>query len=207
MNQQMNSLDIQRGLDEARTRAKRWLKELRGPDDDAARRVASMLVRLPRFAGKSVEDVLADREHVQLKHTLDAVARKAGFANWADMKHEWEGDVELPPRDQLRNLDDDKIFGSGSLGGYLHNWYRSYEEGKREHERLGGYLLPHGSHCFIADEGYIESVGLDPHDPDWERIGYDWVRPKDDAAFARLDRKLDTWRYRLQREQKTHRAK
>ncbi len=33
-------------------------------------------------------------------------------------------------------------------------------------------------------------LGVDPDDPDWERIGYDWLRPLDEAARGRLERTL-----------------
>ncbi len=32
----------------------------------------------------------------------------------------------------------------------------------------------------------VRERGLDPDDPDWERIGRDWVRPLDAAARERL---------------------
>lgn len=35
----------------------------------------------------------------------------------------------------------------------------------------------------------IRELGLDPDDPDWERIEWDWVRPKDSEAWERLREK------------------
>ena len=32
----------------------------------------------------------------------------------------------------------------------------------------------------------MRELGLDPEDPDWERIGHDWVRPQDREAWTRL---------------------
>ena len=32
----------------------------------------------------------------------------------------------------------------------------------------------------------IRELGLDPDDPDWERIGWDWVEPHDPQARERL---------------------
>jgi hypothetical protein len=42
----------------------------------------------------------------------------------------------------------------------------------------------------IVDRFYIESLGLDPDDPAWERIGRDWIRPADPQARAQLYRQL-----------------
>ena len=39
---------------------------------------------------------------------------------------------------------------------------------------------------FVAGRAFVEDLGLDPDDPDWRRIGHDWVRPRDPAARARL---------------------
>lgn len=32
----------------------------------------------------------------------------------------------------------------------------------------------------------VRELGLDPDDPDWVTIGWDWVRPADDEAWRRL---------------------
>jgi hypothetical protein len=41
-----------------------------------------------------------------------------------------------------------------------------------------------------VDSNFVDSMGLDPADPDWERIGRDWARPADCAARGRLYRQL-----------------
>ena len=43
---------------------------------------------------------------------------------------------------------------------------------------------------FGFDAELLVSRGVDPHDPDWSRIGHDWARPKDDVAFKRLARRI-----------------
>jgi len=69
----------------------------------------------------------------------------------------------------------------------LNRWFRSYDEARAVHDREGGFLLPHKGHFFITDDEGIRILGLNPADPDWERIGWDWVRPKDLAAWTRLE--------------------
>jgi hypothetical protein len=32
----------------------------------------------------------------------------------------------------------------------------------------------------------VRELGIDPDDPDWARIGYDFVRPRDPEAHLRL---------------------
>jgi hypothetical protein len=42
----------------------------------------------------------------------------------------------------------------------------------------------------IVDRHYIESLGLDPDDANWERMGKDWVAPHSADARAELCEKL-----------------
>jgi hypothetical protein len=44
----------------------------------------------------------------------------------------------------------------------------------------------HRRHFFITDRHFIETLGLDPDDPQWELIGRDWVKPSKVDARERL---------------------
>jgi hypothetical protein len=74
---------------------------------------------------------------------------------------------------------------------FLNRWFPSYGEARAAREALGGYLFPYGSHFFVAEADAVRELGLDPDAPEWALIGWDWVRPRDGAAWQRL---------RLQRE-------
>jgi hypothetical protein len=69
-------------------------------------------------------------------------------------------------------------------------WHARYEIADSELGRYGGYLLPYKNQFFICDAEYISTLGLNPDDPDWELIGWNWVQPKDQSAWQRLDSKL-----------------
>lgn len=71
----------------------------------------------------------------------------------------------------------------------LSRWFTTYEEARASLELEGGYLLPNGRHFFVTASAAIQELGLDPDDPDWNRIGWDWVRPRDPAAWERLKEK------------------
>lgn len=73
-----------------------------------------------------------------------------------------------------------------SLDVYLNHWFTRYEDARAMLERVGGYLLPYKSHFYVTVAGAIETLGMDPEDPDWARIGFDWVQPTDRDAWARL---------------------
>jgi hypothetical protein len=74
---------------------------------------------------------------------------------------------------------------------FLNRWFRTYEEARASLDSEGGYLLPYASQFFVTVDGAIRELGLDPQDPDWARIGWDWVRPADLEAWERLKEKRE----------------
>lgn len=75
------------------------------------------------------------------------------------------------------------------MDAVLNSWFTNYEEARRSLETNGGYLLPFKNQFFVTQSEGIRELGLDPDDPDWQRIGWDWVRPKDEEAWVRLREK------------------
>ena len=63
--------------------------------------------------------------------------------------------------------------------------------GSRPRETDGGFLLPHGDQFFVTGKGGILELGLDPTDPDRERIGWEWVHPAERDAWERLREKRE----------------
>ena len=72
------------------------------------------------------------------------------------------------------------------LDVFLNRWFVSYEEARASLGKQGGFLFPYNRQFFVCEEGAIRALGLDPGDPDWQRIGYDWVEPLDRQAWLRL---------------------
>ena len=77
------------------------------------------------------------------------------------------------------------------MDAFLNRWYTTYESARSSLESEGGYLLPYKDQFFVTVAGAIRELGLDPVDPDWARIGWDWVRPADAQAWERLKGKLE----------------
>ena len=77
------------------------------------------------------------------------------------------------------------------LDVYLNLWFASYEEARKAREEEGGYLLPYKKNFFVCPPGAIRMIGLDPDDPDWELVGWDCARPRDEEACRRLCEKRD----------------
>jgi hypothetical protein len=77
------------------------------------------------------------------------------------------------------------------MDAVLNRWFRSYAEARASLDAEGGYLLPFKHQFFVTLSEGIRDLGLDPDDPDWERIGWDWVQPKDREAWERLKEKRE----------------
>ena len=79
----------------------------------------------------------------------------------------------------------------GTMDVYLNRWFSTYEDARAARESEGGYLFPYRHHFFITRAEAVRELGLDPADADWERIGWDWVRPRDMAAWRRLNKRRE----------------
>ena len=77
------------------------------------------------------------------------------------------------------------------MDAVLNRWFTTYEEARASLEAEGGYLLPYKGQYFVTLGEGIRELGLDPDDPNWARIGWDWVRPKDSDAWERLKEKRE----------------
>ncbi len=85
----------------------------------------------------------------------------------------------------------DKSMWVPRMDAFLSRWFTSYQEARASREAEGGYLFPYGNEFFVSQAEAVRELGLDPLDPDWERIGWDWVRPRDREAWERLLRRRD----------------
>jgi hypothetical protein len=83
------------------------------------------------------------------------------------------------------------IWYQSNLAVYLNLWFANYEEARNARERDGGFLLPYKKHFYVCEPGVIRTLGLNPDDPDWEKVGRDCAQPLDIDAFERLrDKRL-----------------
>lgn len=115
------------------------------------------------------------------RHALAAIAREIGFRGWKHAVDALSAGAE----------DAGKLLYPDSFGGALWNvWFASYDEAKATREETNGYLLPYGRQFFVCERYFVEQLGLDPDDPDWDLVGRDWARPRDRAAWNRLATKL-----------------
>lgn len=156
-------------VEDSKRNASLLLKDLNSDVSSVAEAAAERFRRIAPFREQSAAQVLEARGEVQHKHALTAVAREQGYAAWKNLKD--AADVLWCPP---------------GASAFWHIWCKTYEEARGYLESNGGYLLTAHGRCFIAERGYIESLGLDPDDPRWEKAGYDMKEPKDQAAFEAL---------------------
>lgn len=133
---------------------------------------------VPELKGDSDEAVL---RNVLRRHCLTAVAKQLGFLSWKHL-------VDVLTDQEQRDYG--TLLYPASCSGHTNIWSAHYQEASEIHAARGGYLLPYKHQFVIVDQYFVESMGLDPADADWERIGRDWARPKDLAARARLYQQL-----------------
>lgn len=152
-------------LIEAKIQTSILLKSLHSPNKEIAMRAAKRFQRLPEFASCVATDI--PEKDIKRKHALAIIAIENGFKSWADLKFQI----------------------SFMVGGFLNKWFTNYQEAKAHQQSNGGFLFPYKSHFFICEAGYIKHIGLDPDDPDWKLISFDWVEPSDKKTWQRLYKK------------------
>lgn len=121
---------------------------------------------------------------VQRKHCLTAIALKLGAKDWNELQASLCASVG-------------EDFGTLlHVTGYWNIWSASYAEAITIRADHGGYLLPYKRQFMIVEDHYLDGLGIDARDEDWERIGRNWVQPSNAHARDRLAEKL--LRQRLQ---------
>ena len=117
---------------------------------------------------------------IQRRHCLSALARELGFRGWPHAVKVLAGEAEG---------DLGELMHRSNGGAYTNIWSADYAEASAIRGEHGGYLLPYRRQFFITEAAFVEALGLDASHEDWERIGRDFVQPRDRAAWARITRR------------------
>ena len=119
---------------------------------------------------------------LRLRDCLNIIATRVGFETWTQAKAAISGQAGV--------LDYGKLLYPAPSGGHINRWYTSYQEAAEVQVAEGGWLLAYKRQFLIVDRHFVESLGLDPEDPDWAAIGFNWVVPSDPLARIRLYSRL-----------------
>jgi hypothetical protein len=133
---------------------------------------------LPAFRSCSDGELQSMAPSVRRRDCLSVLARELGFLGWQHAKQI----ITTAPKDA--------DFGTGLYParccGHVNLWYARYADADIGHLESGGYLLAYRRQFVVVERPFIEDLGRDPDDHDWQRLGFDWARPRERAARTRL---------------------
>lgn len=163
-------------VDACRQRARQLQLEVRSPHHDRARAAAVRLAALARFRDVALDQLVSGTVAVHRADALAVIALEHGFVSWPAL---------LEARlSELRRV----TMHTARLSAFVNRWFPTHAEAAASLRAEGGYLLPYRREFFVTTADAVRELGLDPHDPDWARIGFDWVQPRDAEAHLRLCR-------------------
>ncbi|MGH9614097.1 MAG: hypothetical protein ACRD4P_13565 [Bryobacteraceae bacterium] len=163
-------------IQELKTRAEILHKRIAARDGRALARLRA----LPELRRASDESLTGLAATIRRQDCLTVIAAELGFSNWPQAKAAITGEGDVTEFGTL-------LYRGG---GHLNQWFARYEEAAPARVASNGYLLAYKRQYLVVDRYFIESLGLDPDDPDWIELDYDWVRPASMSARTRLYGKL-----------------
>lgn len=146
------------------------LKDFRS-NSERAKAAALRFSRLPYYVSASFDTDASQAGKIKLKHAYEVIAQEYGFPDWPTlMRHVVEKDCLYRP----------------SHIGFVHSWFKDYEEAKVYHIKNGGYLLAFWNDIIICGPEYIRGLELHPYQEYWKRINYNWLKPASLQAWKFL---------------------
>jgi hypothetical protein len=163
----MNNLRRRNPLEELKIQASILLKDLNSNEPERFLKAAARFKNEPKFAEIPTDELL--KTDIKRKHALAVLAHERGFKSWENLRD------DIIAKECLH-----RPMGGSS---FLNHWFATYEQAREQLDAHGGYLLQYRSSYFVCGAGYIKFLGLDSFKSEWERIGYDWVKPADKKAW------------------------
>lgn len=139
---------------------------------------------LPEFKSLTIEEIHAGLAKVTLAKCMLLIALENNASDWNDL-------VKNHRIDPNQLSDEELIYIIKINDGILNVWFATYHEAKEyQMTKDQTFLFPYKNTFFVCNAGYIEGLGVNPHDPDWDKIGRDWAKPQCNEAKKRLRSKL-----------------
>ena len=169
MGNYMNHLKPVR-LRDLRTQAAFILKDLAAPSSRCII-AAKKIQQLPLYADKSLDWITTHGKEIKLKYAYAALAIDYGFKNWDEFKHSV--------------AEKDCLYCPAAVG-FIYAWFADYDAAEAYHAKHGGCLLSFWADIIVCGDEYVRETGLQRHEVQWKKIGYNWVRPADPGSFQIL---------------------
>jgi len=141
------------------------------------------LKKLPQFRKAPPEDLRAAQFNIQHQDCLNVIAAEWGFPSWPEAKRVLSGEAIAPAN--FGNL-----LCPPHCATHLNHWTVDYGQAAALRAERGAYLLAYRTQYFLVERFFIKDLGLDPDDPDWQEMGFDWAKPSNLEARTRLYSKL-----------------
>lgn len=113
-----------------------------------------------------------------LRHSLNEVAREAGFAHWEHARRVLSGAASA-------GEDFGGFWHAPGCDALLNAWFADYASA-RAALRGGRYLLPFRRQFVVVEAAYLRELGLAPADPAWAEVGSDLVAGYGSPAWEAL---------------------
>ena len=180
-------------LDQAKIEAFRLSREVKN-NADSNSGLDKLLKRLshhPALSHLSLEKIQARLPVLGLPDCLQVIAIEQGAASWQEFAKKNQKSLD----ESLQQSDDALLYKPRSSAAGLNVWFPTYTEAKeylnsRGINRKGLFLFPYKKTFFICQPGHLDGLGINSNDPDWEKIGFDWVKSLDLEAKNRLREKM-----------------
>jgi len=137
----------------------------------------------PRALQRFRKSAVFSPGNVRRRDCLTVLATELGFENWPHAKRALSGEPVT---------DYGTLLYPKRCDGHLNLWFRTHTEAAGARQGRQGYLLAYRREFVVVDRWFIESLGLNPDDPEWQTLQFDWTRndPSCIGARARLYAKL-----------------
>jgi len=166
-------------IQELKTRASILHSRIESGDPAALAR----LKKLAQFRKATPDDLRAAQSGVQHGDCLNVIAAEWGFPSWPEAKRVLSGEAIAP-------ANFGKLLCPDHFASHLNYWTKDHAEASARRAERNAYLLAYRTDYFVTERSFIQALGLDPDDPDWQAIGFDWAKPASLEARTRLYAKL-----------------
>lgn len=162
----MNKLLRPASLEVYKKEAKKLFKSL-PKNASLLQRILELYPYIPYHSG----DISGRYSQIKLKHIYQVLAIEHGFENWASMRN--------------YIIEQDMLYRKHGIA-FIHSWFNNYLDAFQYFQKYGGYLLQFWQDYIVCGKEYLQVLGLDTFQSEWEKIGYNWVMPAHKEAYKRL---------------------